>query len=281
MRRYPVTVCVTIIGLSISTLAACSSSDNPPPVTGALSTIAPSDDTSWVESTNLLPDYAAYVAFCCDGDIPDSPDIDPTAKSPMPGTYAATITEWTSTGNPVFSLARFRSCDDDSFRNNIDFGCLDPDPEMPHDAAIDGSTSTLITIDLADPMLSVHIIGHVCAPDGTISTSNWVGNGAALRDLADTFDADYITAIKPLVIDDYLSLDSSLPVSSLPPRFAPTCTDPGIAWTAASGPTILMQSARGVGYLPTSRPVTDYLWAKAVDIESTGTTLYLYAAYSP
>ena len=274
-------VVVAVLGLSLAAFTACSSSDNPPAVSGAPSTSAPFADTGWAESPDPLPDYAAYVSFCCDGDIPESPIIDPIATSPMPGTYASAIVEWTATGSPVLSLSRFRSCDDDAFRNDVNFGCLDPDPEMPHDSAIDGSTSMKVTLDLADPTLSVHIIGHRCAPDGAITTSNWVGNGAALLALADTFDADYTMAIKPLVTDDYLSLDSSLPVSSLPPRFATTCTDPGIAWTDAPGPSILMQMAQAVGYLPTSRPVTDYLWAKALDIETTGTTLYLYAAYSP
>ena len=287
MRLKPIAVALVSLALPVASLTACSSSDdqaatssaplNDPSSTNVEPTVVTAANT-WVEAVAPTPDFASWVNFCCDGDVPESPVPDPTTATPPPGVYPVSLADFTADGDIVVAVSRFRSCDDDAFRNNIEFGCLDPDPEMPHDAAIDSTSPVETTIDLDDPTVTVHVIGHDCGDDGSVDFSDWSGSGTALRSLLDAFDADFATHLNGLGAT-YFDSSFDLSANGLPDRYAHTCTDVGITWTSAPGPSIWMpgMSPRESGY----RPVADYLWGRALVVESGSTTLYLYAGYMP
>ena len=233
---------------------------------------------SWVASSEPTPAVAAWVNFCCDGDIPESPPLDSTA--PAPGSYPVSVAGWTDDGDLMVTLTRFRSCNDDAFRNNPDFGCLDPDPEMPHDAAIDNSTSIDRVIDLDDPHLTVHVLGIACGDDGSVLSSDWSGSGQSLRTLADQFDADFDGYLAPLG-DTYFDTSFDPASSGLPDRFAHTCTDIGLAWTDGIGPSVWVPGASSDSSDMDTRPFSDFVWGRALRLGDGSSALYLYAGYSP
>ena len=272
--------------LALVTVAACSSGTASSTADTAIPDTAPSASSSssptslatWTASSAPTPDIASWVNFCCDGDIPESPQLG--APPPSPGAYPVSITGWTEDGDLIVALSRFRSCDDDAFRNNFDFGCLEPDPEMPHDAAIDNSSSIDFVVDLDDPSLTVHVLGIDCGDDGSVRSSDWSGSGQSLRMLADRFDADFDAVLVPLG-DTYFDETFDPASNGFPARFAHTCTDIGLAWTDGAGPSLWIPGASSDSTEMGTRPIADFVWGRALVLGEDSTTLYLFAGYSP
>lgn len=271
-RRIVVSAIVALVAVG------CSSPNPPVAETDVVPTSTTAEVVStWVESPDPTPDFASWVNFCCDGNVPESPVVDAATGTPPLGVYPVSIASFTPAGDMVVSVSRFRSCDDDAFRNDIESGCLDPDPEMPHDAAIDSTSPLEVTVHLDDPTLTVHVIGHACGADGKVQFGDWSGGGSVFRALLDSFDADFTTYLAPLGAT-YFDASFDLGAHGFPDRFSRTCTDVGLAWSPGLGPSLWIP---GTATESGSRPVANYMSGRAIVLEPDSTTLYLYAGYVP
>ena len=292
MRHFHRLAAFVALGLVLAACGGSSRASNPAMTSPSASVATSSAPTSAVAATSAIPPivwtkqpsgppvYAVWDAVCCNTLPAESPALPTGTDTPTDGFYALTFADWQnapSDADPEVSLSRFRSCADRAFQNATTSDCLILDQPF----SVDHGASVKRTLDLYAATTKVWVIGHVCE-GGDVGFTNWTGDGRALRDLEQRFEADYIKWVEPNLPPDKNDVyGTAIPpavTATGSPFSTATCTA-GLEWTEPNGPTLLLQM---LGHPSAGQAaLLGFLHGRAVDVTAGAHTAYFYAAYQP